>query len=94
MLIKEGTILVLSTGEWSDTNVRPPARVLRAFDQQAVSELFKAQWEPRWDGDGPDPGCFCTWLETCGFIETMDHHSWHVGSYGEFTPQIQEDDAK
>lgn len=90
MIIKEGTTLILEHGEYSDYCFDGPFVVLRTFDQAAVSEAFKAQWQPKYgeDWEEPQEEEFIGYLTAQRYIEPMEAHRWHIGSY-RFNPSIQ-----
>ena len=75
-----GTILVLESGAYSDTEWHGPFKVLKELDLRAEIKNFKTG--PRPVG-GFGPYAFIAWLNTNGFIEDIPHESAHVGSYGE-----------
>lgn len=94
MLIKQGTTLILEHGEYSDYSFDGPFTVLKGFDQAAVSEEFKAQWKPQYgeDWEEPQEGEFIGWMIAQRYIEAMECHRWHIGSY-RFSPSIQTEPA-
>jgi len=89
-ILEAGTILLLETGEYSDHSTHGPFIILKAFDQSVVSKEYKDSWTPTEEDfyDRPDPHGFIAWLATQGYIEDAPKtFRWHVGSYGEFTPE-------
>lgn len=89
MQIKAGAILVLEHGEYSDYAFDGPFRVLKDFDQAKIATTFCEQWTSldEWKTK-PDESDFIAWMNTNGYIEDIETHRWHIGSYG-FDPQIQ-----
>lgn len=90
MKIKEGTILVLEHGEYSDYTFDGPFRVLKEFDQAIISAEFRAQFVPPYQGARPDESDFIGWLARNGYVENLAAHRWHIGCY-EFEPEIQDE---
>lgn len=82
-----GTLLMIETGEYSDYSFNGPVRVLKDVTKRVLAEKFRAA-EPLEDWlDAPEPYDFLPWLVKEGYAEAVDNVvSWHVGSYGEFTP--------
>lgn len=94
MLIKADTLLTIEQGEYSDRSWDGPFRVLKDFDQAAVSEEYRAQFKPDPNEleDEPNPRNFVAWLATSGYVEDVQVSlSWHVGCYGRFEPEIYKD---
>lgn len=90
MRIKAGTVLVTTSGEYSDYRYNGPFRVLRDFDQAEVAETFRDEWRstPRDEWDRPSEHDFVAWACANGFIEDLDNTwEWYLGSYG-FEPDI------
>lgn len=95
-----GSLLILSTGEYSDYNYHGPFKVLKGFSRAAAAEAFVIAW-PQYrtdvntargwqqfdEDDGPDPSAFMDWLIKEGWIEALDCPEWHVGSYSRFSPK-------
>lgn len=81
MIIKAGTILTLTYGEYSDRDFTGPFTVLRDFDQAEVVEAFIVA-----SGTDPDhfmKNAFIAWLATEGYVEDVPNTwDWFIGSYG------------
>lgn len=93
--LKAGMLLVLETGEYSDSRWHGPFVVKRDFTRAEAAERFRKHWQPtaaqlEWDDDPkPSPEDFMGWLNLAGYIEDVpEAHSWHVGSYGDFEPCV------
>ena len=97
MLIAEGAMLTLETGQYSDFTYVGPFRACRTFEQKEAIDAFLEQWpadrtrrntEAGYalydDDDGPGPDDFIAFLSRAGYIEDVPCSSWHVGSYGRF----------
>lgn len=84
MLIKEGTTLSFSTGEYSDYYVSGIVKVLKDIDQKTVIDLARAEWTPDNEWSRFDTDDLIGWLNRKGYIEDVpDQFEWHVGSYGQ-----------
>ena len=87
-VIKEGTLLSFSGGEWSDKWTNGPFEVLIDFDQQEVVNSFLAGFEPDDEWDNPDENGFVAWLAASGYIRDVGHSFvWYMGGY-DFDPVI------
>lgn len=86
-VIKAGTLLVIGTGEYSDSSWHGPVRVLKDFAKHEVADLFRAAPPTSDWNDAANPSDFLPWLVKEGYVEDIsDCTSWHVGSYGSFEP--------
>lgn len=87
-VLKAGTLLVIITGEYSDTNWEGPVRVLKDVTKQVLVDQFQAEWKPPNDWDeAPRPEHFLPWLVQSGWVEAIENvNEWHVGGYGDFEP--------
>lgn len=86
--LKKGTLLILETGEYSDSSWHGPVRMLKSAAKADLVEAFKQEWKPtnEWD-DEPSPSDFMPWLIKAGWAEDVKNvEAWHVGSYGRFEP--------
>jgi hypothetical protein len=79
------TMLMLSTGEYSDYQVHGVFRPLRDFVIGDALAQFKAQFVPEPDAysNEPDPQDFLGWLCASGYIENAGVAEIHLGCYGE-----------
>lgn len=87
-VLKAGTLLIVETGEYSDSSWQGPVRMLKDATKGELADGYRSTWKPEdeWD-KGPDPYDFLGWLIKEGWAEDInDVHSWHVGSYGRFEP--------
>lgn len=88
-VLKKGTLLILETGEYSDSSWHGPVRMLKDATKADLAEAFASEWSPpaEYPDDKPEPHDFMPWLIKSGYAETVEEiASWHVGSYGEFRP--------
>ena len=88
-----GSILLLERGDYSSRVWEGPFRVVKTFKRSEIVNKFITEWKPEnihsWqsEDDKPEPEDFIAWLSREGYIEDIKHaSSWHVGSYGEFSP--------
>lgn len=86
-----GTLLIIETGEYSDSRWDGPVRLLKASTKQELADAYRAEWKkedfPNGWHDEACPEDFLPWLVKSGRAEAVEGvHSWHVGSYSEFTP--------
>lgn len=85
---KVGDLLIIETGEYSDSSWAGPVRVIREFTRRDVGERYRKEGKPdySWE-EKPGPHGFLPWLVKERYVEAVDNvHSWHVGSYGDFNP--------
>lgn len=100
MIIKAGEVLVIETGEYSDHCFIGPFKVLKDIDQVNVPKEYADAWKaglvPHFyhEESHETPDGFAPWLIRAGYIEDVPNvHNWHVGSYGAFEPENQEEKA-
>lgn len=85
--IKAGTLLTISTGEYSDYNVHGVFRVMKDITQDDY-DAFRVE----------DENGFCdvanvlARMATSGYIEDVPSTELHLGSYGELDPKIYHED--
>lgn len=89
-VLKKGTLLIIETGEYSG-NYGGPVKLLRSFTKQELADAYLVEWKkedyPDNYRDEPNPDSFLSWLIKSKRAVAVDNvHSWHVGSYSEFTP--------
>ena len=75
-MFKQGQILTLEQGEYSDFQYAGPFRVLRDLDVQSVVDRFQSTV-----GRNEKVNAFIAWLATEGYIEDVDARRWHLGYY-------------
>jgi len=82
---EEKTLILLSTGEYSDYSVMGAFRPTKSFNMGDVLEAFNAQWKPEEGAytSEPGPNDFAAWLAKEGYIEDARTEEIHFGSYGE-----------
>ena len=85
--IKAGTLLTISTGEYSDYNVHGVFRVLKDITQDDY-DAFRVE-----DGDAYcDISVTLAKMVTSGYIEDVPSTELHLGAYGELDPEIYHKD--
>ena len=93
MKIKQGQILAITTGVYSDYTLRDHVRALRDFDTASEVGRFVKEGDyiapPDWDENG-EPSIygsetrFIAWAIREGLIEPLSKNEvieWHIGSY-------------
>lgn len=91
-VLKAGSLLIIETGEYSDSSWAGPVRLLKDARKADLAETYRDEWKPDparpWE-DHAEPHGFLPWLIKAGWAEAVeDVHSWHVGSYGRFEPEL------
>lgn len=89
---KVGELLVLTSGEYSDSRWHGPFRVAKDIDQHEAVDAFNEHWRTtapsdreEWERPGTDE--FMAWLATTGHIEDVPSREWFLGSYS-FEPDF------
>jgi hypothetical protein len=85
-VLKAGTLLIVESGEYSDSRWAGPVRILKDAVKADLAEAYRREWKPEndWE-DRPSPDGFLPWLVKTGRAEEVDNvHAWHVGSYSDF----------
>ena len=85
--IKAGTLLTISTGEYSDYHVHGVFRVLKDITQDDY-DSFRVEDEDRFS----DPSDAIARMAILGYIEDVPSTELHLGSYGELDPEIYHKD--
>lgn len=85
--MKNQTLILLTSGEYSDYSVMATVRPLKSFNMGDAVEAFKAQWKPdpgsAWRPSEPGPSELLAWLNREGYVEDAETEEIHLGSYGE-----------
>lgn len=84
--IKSGTLLTVSTGEYSDYSVHGVFRALKDITYEDLREARKAQ--PGEYDEYCDIKQIIAFLATQGYIEDVPSLELHLGAYGELDPTI------
>lgn len=90
MRCKKGDILYLTSGEYSDYNMRLSVKVIKGFDTKKIQTKFLNYFNSLTD---PETGesfddyrqidCFVPWIIREGYIEELEEaKELHLGSYG------------
>lgn len=83
MRFKAGALVMFEHGEYSDFGTLGLYRVVKDVDLQEMARRFRAvQVDP--DDTYVDCGGFPPFLESEGYLESVDHRAVHLGSYNEF----------
>lgn len=85
--IKAGTLLTISTGEYSDYNVHGVFRVLKDITQDDY-DAFRVEDEDAYC----DISVTLAKMMTSGYIEDVPSTELHLGAYGELDPEIYHKD--
>ncbi len=88
-ILKNGTLLIIETGEYSDSDWGGPVRMLADYTKAELAEQYVKEWKPEYDGQtGPDPMDLLPWLIRTGKAEAVDNvETWWVGAYSYFNPE-------
>lgn len=80
-------IVMLATGEYSNY-ATTPYKVMKPFTMQGAFAEFSASFDPKAKGrdfwcrdNDPAPEEFQAWLVTAGYLEELNVHEVHIGSY-------------
>lgn len=96
--IQAGSLIVFQEGAYSDCVSLEPMRVLKTFVKKDAVAAFDKWWRRQrtqpfdsWLDElgDPRPSDFIAWMTSNGFVEDLpvdSVHTWHVGSYGDFSP--------
>lgn len=90
-LLKKDSLLIIETGEYSDSSWIGPVKMLVDKTKQELADEFKSEFvfDPDINcvGEGPSPYDFLPWLIKKRYAENYDNiNSWHIGSYNSFNP--------
>lgn len=86
--LNAGDLLIIETGEYSDSRYHGPVRMLVSAMKQELAEAYRREWvqTDEWKEE-PDGDGFLPWLIRTKRAEHVDNvHAWHVGGYSEFEP--------
>lgn len=83
--VNKGTILMLSTGEYSDYGIQTLSKAIKDFDIREVSEEYLSENEGQRGSYSCDFYKFTQWLIEKKYIETVEYKEWHLGDYGSFS---------
>lgn len=87
-VVKKGTFLAFSGGEYSDKWTNGPFEVLQDFDQKSVVDAYLSQRVPKDKWDIPQDYEFISWMSLQGYIRDVENsYNWYLGSYA-FEPEI------
>jgi hypothetical protein len=89
-LVKAGTVLLFSSGEYSDYSVSGAQRVLKDFCQADVVKGYLGYFTKKHEWDSPNHYGFMAWIARNGYIEDIeDSIEWYMGAY-DFQPEINQ----
>lgn len=96
--VEKGTVVVMTSGSYSDYRIKDYLLVTQSFDPEAVVERFKASGKylevSLYSGRGIPDGShdrFMAWLIEEGLVETVEPDAvreWHLGEYEDLEPII------
>lgn len=97
--IEKGTLLVMTSGCYSDYSINDYMRVKQSFDPEAVVERFKASGKyliyNKHRGKEIPNGSharFMAWLIEEGLVEPVEPDTvceWHLGEYEDLEPEVR-----
>lgn len=79
----KGSILVLTSGEYSDYGMVGYVVTVEDCDLRALAQEYRNAHKPANQWDRPDPDGFVAWLVVNGYAMPVDASTVHLGSYGE-----------
>lgn len=84
---KEGEIVVISHGEYSDYRIRGIVRIVRDFTITEIEESLKQDFpnygdEDDWESTEALEDGFIPWLARNGYVEVIDWQELYCGGYG------------
>ena len=86
--IPAGTLVAFSSGEYSDYRVNSFGRVLKPINRDVWELMGKScSVAPEWDKEGDklfQEDRAVPWLIANGYIEEIEWHELHLGSYAGF----------
>ena len=87
-MIKKGTLLLVTKGEYSDYTVSTVCFVQKDFEPVAVRDEFRIWWkdQPLPEGRtalyaGDEMNAFLPWLLRSDYLLEAAHEEWHLGDY-------------
>jgi len=92
---QRGTVLVLSTGEYSDYRVDAILVTLTDCDLRGLAQAYHEECmgviaaAGNADWDRPQPQDFPSWLVAKGHAMPVDHNEIYLGAYGEFAQEFE-----
>lgn len=75
-------LLLIAQGAYSDYRVSGPFRTLKTLNFAEAQAAFESQYRPANAWDHPNPNKFEQWLINERYIEYVESHEVHIGSYG------------
>lgn len=90
MKVKQGQLLAVTQGEYSDYCLKDHFRALKDFDTDEIKEQFKFNnkpismdmgWGASWNQDE-----YLAWATKEGYIEVLSENEvqeWYIGTYGD-----------
>jgi hypothetical protein len=79
-----GSILIFSTGEYSDYGLSGFVVTLKECDLRKLAAEYRDNYEPEDKWDKPRPEGFAGWLIAKGYAMPVEASEVHLGSYGDF----------
>jgi hypothetical protein len=83
VVIPAGSLLTISTGEYSDYNVAGVFRALADIDANALQDEWKEQHPG--EGDKFDDDAFLAWIAGRKLLEPVPSFEWHLTDYYSFS---------
>lgn len=79
--MKKDSILLITTGDYSDYYVQGLFKVIKEINKITVVSEFNEACPAVGRDDRQSK--FLAWLAASGYVEDIEHEEWHIGSYGQ-----------
>jgi hypothetical protein len=81
-IIKQGSLLTISTGEYSDYFIQGVFRATKEINVDELTKTYLAE-NPRQRKEFEfNDSQFLGWVARQGFLEPIDCYEWHLSEYG------------
>lgn len=79
--MKQGQLLLLSSGEYSDYGPIALTRTLKDFSANEALQEYLNEFPSQRDAYCAKQMQFVAWLSSHGFIEDIEYTEWNIGCY-------------
>jgi hypothetical protein len=86
--IKKGTLVLLTSGEYSDYDLKAIGRATQDIDPEGLRQEWFSMHPEQADQYSAEFYAFVAWLAKSGLIEEMPCVELHLGSYGNLEPKV------